>query len=88
MVTPASDLSALTERLATSSTGWGAVIDGVLDIRTVSDTARAVAVNAFAVSGVFAITPCDDPACDCLVKALEHMRPNIKIIPVKVEAVS
>lgn len=76
--------SALSERLATSATGWGAVIDGVLNIRSVTETANMAALNAFALLG-FAVGGCADPDCDCVLQALSKLRPDVRIVPVSVE---
>jgi len=78
-------ISALTDLLATSATGWGAVIDGVLNIRTVTDTANAAAVNALYLSGINVLSNCRDSDCDCMVNVLAKMRPEIKLVRVKME---
>lgn len=78
-------ISALTDLLATSATGWGAVIDGVLNIRTVTDTANAAAVNALYLSGINVLSNCRDSDCDCMVNVLAKMKPEIKLVRVKME---
>lgn len=80
-------ISSLTDRLATSATGYGAVIDGVLNIRTVTDTRNAAALNALFVAGFRIASICQDRDCDCMVKALGALRPDIRILPVKVEVI-
>lgn len=75
----------LTIRLATSATGYGAVIDGVLNIRTVTDTMNAAALNALYVCGFQVLTGCGDADCDCMVKAAAKLIPHAKIVPVKIE---
>lgn len=72
--------------MATSCTGYGAVIDGVLDIRTVTETKNMAAVNALFMCGFGVATTCHDPDCDCKVKILEVMRPDVKLVAVKVQA--
>ena len=76
----------LTDLMATSCTGYGAVIDGVLDIRTVTETKNMAAVNALFMCGFGVATTCHDPDCDCKVKILEVMRPDVNLVPVKVQA--
>lgn len=79
-------VSALSARLATSASGWGAVIDGVLNIRSVTETANMAALNAFALLG-FAVGGCAEPDCDCWLRALSKLRPDVRIVPVAVEVV-
>lgn len=81
-------ISTLTARLATSATGWAAVIDGVLNIRTVTDSANAAAVNALYLSGINVISNCRDADCDCMVKVLEKMKPDIKLVRVTLEVLA
>ena len=76
----------LTSRLASSATGYGAVIDGVLNVRTVSETRNATALNALFITGIMVHNPCRDLDCDCLVKLLAKLRPKVKIVAVSVEA--
>lgn len=73
-------------RLATTATGYGAVIDGVLDIRTVADTPSGAAMCALMAKGRRVISNCADPDCDCKVRLLADLYPEIKIVPVSVEA--
>lgn len=77
--------ASLSQRLATSATGYAAVIDGVLNIRTVNETRNMAAHNALWVSGCRIFTTCKDLDCDCMVKLLEEMFPAVKIIAVQVE---
>lgn len=76
----------IADLLATSATGWGVVIDGVLNIRTVTETANAAAINALCIGGFRILSNCGDPDCDCMVKALEQLMPSARVVPVKVEA--
>lgn len=77
----------LAARMASSATGWAAVIDGVLNIRTVGETANMAAVNALFISGFRVFSNCADPDCDCMVKALDRFMPNrVQLVRVKVEA--
>lgn len=73
-------------RLASSATGFGAVIDGVLNIRTVSDTQNAAALNALYILGFRIISNCEDTDCDCKVKLLSRLSPSTEIRRVTVEA--
>lgn len=75
----------LADRLATTATGWGAVIDGVLNIRTVSDTANAAALNALFVGGFPILSTCVDTDCDCMVKALGRLMPKAQLVRVRLE---
>ncbi|MGA0615930.1 hypothetical protein [Paracoccus sp. KR1-242] len=71
--------------LATTASGFGAVIDGVLNIRTVSETQNAAAVNAAHLKGLHVMLVCHDPDCACIVRAVIQRYPDIKIVPVRVE---
>lgn len=75
----------LAARLATTATGYGAVIDGVLNIRTVTETANLAAFNALIVCGYGVRTSCLDPDCDCKVRLLAQVLPAVQIVPVAVE---
>jgi hypothetical protein len=75
----------LADRLATTATGWGAVIDGVLNIRTVSDTVNAAALNALFVGGYRILSTCADTDCDCMVQVLGRLMPQVRLVRVKVE---
>lgn len=74
----------LADRMAKSASGYAAVINGVLDIRTTSDTRNGVALNAFAVLGAMVVSTCRNPDCDCLAKDAERF--GIKIVRVTMEA--
>lgn len=75
----------LADRLATSATGFGAVIGGVLNVRTVADTKKATALNAIYAMGQVLMSVCQDPECDCTVRVLAHYFPEVRIVPVTVE---
>lgn len=77
--------TSLATRLATTGTGFAAVIDGILDVRTISDTANDAAMNALLIKGTMAFATCTDPACDCVVKGLAKLMPSAKIVAVRVE---
>lgn len=74
----------LKELMATSATGYGAVIDGILNVRTVTDTANAAAFNALYLAGIGVLSNCTDRDCTCKVDLLARVRPDIKIVPVSV----
>lgn len=81
---PAPSSATLSQRLATTATGWGAVIDGVLNIRTVTDSRNGAAVNALHVGGFRVISTCRNPDCDCMVKALAQVMPRAQLVAVAV----
>lgn len=70
--------------LSSTADGYAAVIDGVLNIRTVADSRNGAAVNAAYLSGYAVLRTCNDPGCDCLARLLQGVRPDIKIVPVTV----
>lgn len=78
----------LTDMMSTSATGWAAVINGVLDARTVSDSKNMSALYALRCSGHNLMNPCGDTDCDCNVKVLAGMAPRIKLVPIKIEVQS
>lgn len=73
------------ERLATSSTGYAAVIDGVMTIGTAVETPNWTALNALYRVGISIPAACTDPECNCYVRILRIMRPDISIVSVKME---
>lgn len=77
--------SKLTARLASTSTGHAAVIDGILDVRSISDSPNRAALNALYLVGYQVRSNCTDPDCDCFIKALARIAPAVKILPVQVE---
>lgn len=82
-------IEALSQGLATTATGFACVIDGVLDVRTIADTAKDCAKRGIAVRfGPIAAllgSGCDDPTCDCTVRALTEACPDIKIVTVEIK---
>lgn len=78
-------MKTLTDRLATTATGYAAVIDGVLNVMTLSVHRNDVAYNALTLQGFEVTSDCDDPECDCIVRLLGKLRPEIKIVAVNVE---
>lgn len=75
----------ITQRLATSATGYGAVIDGILDIRTVTEARNGAALNALYVKGFRIASNCTDRDCDCMVGVLSRLCPDVQLVPVAVE---
>ncbi len=75
----------LADLLATSATGWAAVINGTMDVRTISDGKNTTALNAMRACGFDVMTTCADPDCDCMVTVLAQHRPNVKLVRVRVE---
>lgn len=79
------DLAAsLSQRLASTATGYAAVIDGILNVRTVTETRNMAAFNAMWVQGLQVVSTCQDVDCDCMVKLLSQLRPGTKIVAVQV----
>lgn len=80
------DLTAsLAQRLATSATGYAAVTDGVLDLRTVAPDQNSTAYLAIGLAGMRILSNCRDPGCDCRVRLMERLLPESKIVTVSVE---
>lgn len=78
--------ASLTTALAASATGFGAVIDGVLNIRTVSETRNMAAFNALYMRGFIVHRACQNPDCDCVVRMAARLIPGTRIVPVDVRA--
>jgi hypothetical protein len=74
----------LMEAMATSATGYAAVIDGVLDIRTVTVGPNGAAINALYTLGVGIGMGCQDPLCDCLIEIIPRVTDRIEIVAVSV----
>lgn len=74
----------LTQRMATTATGWAAVINGVLDARTVTINKRSAAINAFLAMNIVVLGTCADEDCNCMIEKLGHRFPGIKLVPVTV----
>ena len=81
-------MTPLTHLLAISATGYGAVIDGVLNIRTVTDSPNAAALNALHFLGFRMVSNCADRDCDCMVTALARLAPDVRIVPVSVQTIN
>jgi len=75
----------LAHRLATTATGYGAVIGGILDVRTIMDSKNGAALNAIYATGRRVLSNCTDPDCDCKLTLLAQLEPSIRIVPVKIE---
>lgn len=79
-----STTATLAHRLATSATGFAAVVDGLLLISSSAETKNGVALNVLYRFG-YPIVGCDDPDCECYVLGLRAVRPDVRIVPVKLE---
>jgi hypothetical protein len=75
----------LSHLLATSATGYGAVIDGILDIRTVTEAPNGAALNALYVKGFRITSSCQDQDCNCMVKILARLAPDVRLVAVSVQ---
>ena len=73
-------------KMAVSATGYGAIINGFLDIQTITDTRKGCAINAILIASnrSFAAV-CEDPACDCAERILGERFPGVRIVPVSVQ---
>lgn len=87
-----SRIDPLIKSLAATATGYAAVIDGVLDIRTAADNEKGAAINALSVLGVPLIIlamSCNDPECDYTLKMLAQVakqrKRTVEIVTVKIE---
>lgn len=77
-------MTPLTHLLATSATGYGAILDGVLNICTVTDSANAAALNALHFRGFRIISNCRDRDCTCMLTNLARLAPDVQIVAVSV----
>lgn len=84
-----SAIDALNKSIATTATGYAAVLDGVLDATTTSASRKSAAMKALVASGVpaFAVMllDCDKDGCDCVEKAFLAEVAGSRIVSVKVE---
>ena len=84
-----SAIDALTKSIATTATGYAAVINGALDIGSVSPTKQSAAVKGLVAAGVpaFAVMlmQCEKEDCDCMVKTFEERAVGGRIVSIKVE---
>lgn len=82
-------IESLTESIATTATGYAAIINGALDMTTASDSRRLAAMKGMTKAGVppsvVLFVACDDDACDCMEKKLCETFPGSRIVSVKVE---
>lgn len=75
----------LKHRLATTASGFGAIIDGVLNVRTVTDSRKGAALNTIYAMGHSLVSSCVDPDCGCLEGTLADLFPDVRIVAVNVE---
>jgi hypothetical protein len=83
-----SAIDALAKSIATKATGYAAVINGALDVNTISVSRRLAAMKGLTIVGVHPLvvthTDCQDPGCDCLEKWLGDAHGG-RIVSIKVE---
>ena len=78
-------LEALAATMATQTTGYIAIIDGVMNPATFHMHMSAAARAALIVKlQKYVVSTCADPDCDCLVNLLAEKFPDVKIVPVDV----
>lgn len=78
--------SSISKMLASSATGYAVQIDGVLDIRTVTDSRQGAAKNAlYLMSGGAIHVMCADPDCDCAVRFMGDQFPSARVVPVSLQ---
>ena len=80
------DPQSILDSMATSAPAWAALIDGKIDVRSVTSGRNHAALNALHIAGFAVLSGCRDPDCECFVRMLGNYRPDIKIIPVTVRA--
>jgi hypothetical protein len=84
-----SALDELTKSIATTATGYAAVINGVLDVATTSSSRKSAAMNGLISSGLphlaVILMDCGNDNCDCLAKTFEAEVAGGRIVQVKVE---
>lgn len=78
-------ISMLASRLAKTATGYAAVIDNVLNVKTVADTEKAAALNAIYATRASLAMICQDPDCGCIQRLVAQHFPQVRIVTVKVE---
>ena len=74
--------------MAMSATGYGVVIDGILNIRTVTESANMAAYNTLHLSGFHVFSRCSGMDCDYKVKAMTLFMPTAKLVAVRVEVIN
>lgn len=75
----------LASRMASSASGWAVVTDGVLNVRTVSDSANSAAAIAVRLAGIRVMSNCNDPDCDCRVRLIRVVLPKAQLVRVSVQ---
>lgn len=73
--------------LARSGYGHAAVVDGVLDMRTVANGPNATALMVLTLNRYVVMRMCPDPFCDCVVEDLKKLLPAVSIVRVKVDVI-
>ena len=84
-------IESLTKSIATTATGYAAIINGALDMTTISDSRRLAAMKGMTKAGVppaiVLLVDCKNDDCDCMEKKLADAFPGSRIVAVKVEVV-
>jgi hypothetical protein len=84
-----SAIDALTKSIATTATGYAAVINGALDVTTIGTSRKNAAMKGLVALGVpicvVMLLDCDKEGCDCLVKTFEDRDAGRRIVPIKIE---
>ena len=78
----------LANLMSSSATGFAVVIDGILNIDTVSESPNIAAFIALPRSGhglVAMIAGCQDTDCDCRVKLMGQLMPTAKVVSVAIQ---
>lgn len=74
--------------LATGISGYGVVIEGILNPDTIGQTPNAAAAKAILLMFgplVMLAVGCNDPDCDCKVRHLAELKPDTKVVPVSIQ---
>lgn len=73
--------------MATSAVGYAVVVDGVLNVNTVSES-EVKAAQFELIGRGFLFIPCDKPDCRCIVCMMEKTIPGAKIVTVVVAVIA
>lgn len=65
--------ASLLASMASQTTGYGAIIEGVLNVRTVTEHPNGAALNALHIMGFQVVPGCREPDCDCLVRLMAEL---------------
>jgi len=80
----------LTDAMSKSATGYAAVVDGILDIRTVTDDALLAILLGLRTIGVYAVpirqSPDNDPA-ELIAALPDEFRKRIELVEISVAVI-